>query len=230
MCKNRHFALKLQDGDWYHAKEILFIKSKFLGQFSLNSASPLNDSIIIWSTIPAHIITSSSCRVASTDIPDPLSPLLPIVHRLWQVLRAASRILTDLLYEMFKLAVLLLLGHMSGSITCWPSCFCSGICGGTSLMSSSLLLQQCPAFLVRLTWIDFVMRGWRPDSWCFVGCCLQDLFNTLAPSCCIFSTDISELDKIYSLVHPSSPSNITKDSSMKITSEMLIFIYFLVQI
>ena len=27
-------------------------------------------------------------------------------------------------------------------------------------MSSSLLLQQCPACLVRLTWIVFVMGGW----------------------------------------------------------------------
>ena len=27
--------------------------------------------------------SSSSCRAASTDIPDPLSPLLPIVHHLW---------------------------------------------------------------------------------------------------------------------------------------------------
>ena len=38
--------------------------------------------------------SSSSCRAACTDIPDPLSPLLPIVHSLWQVFRAASRILT----------------------------------------------------------------------------------------------------------------------------------------
>ena len=38
--------------------------------------------------------SSSSSRAASTDIPDPLSPLLPIVHRLWQVFRATSRILT----------------------------------------------------------------------------------------------------------------------------------------
>ena len=29
----------------------------------------------------------------------------------------------------------------------------------TSLMSSSLLLQQCPVCLVRLTWIVFVMGG-----------------------------------------------------------------------
>ena len=47
----------------------------------------------------------------------------------------------------------------------------------TSLMSSSLLLQQCPACLVRLTWIVFVMGGWWPYSWCLVGCCRQDLFN-----------------------------------------------------
>ena len=40
------------------------------------------------------ISSSSSCRAASTDIPDPLSPLLPIVHRLRQVFRATSRILT----------------------------------------------------------------------------------------------------------------------------------------
>ena len=31
--------------------------------------------------------SSSSCRAASTDIPDPLSPLLPIIHRLRQVFR-----------------------------------------------------------------------------------------------------------------------------------------------
>ena len=38
--------------------------------------------------------SSSSCRATGTDIPDPLSLLLPIVHRLWQVFRATSRILT----------------------------------------------------------------------------------------------------------------------------------------
>ena len=52
-----------------------------------------------------------------------------------------------------------------------------GIHRSTSLMSSSMLLQQCPACLVRLTWIVFVIGGRWPYSWCFVGCCLQDLFN-----------------------------------------------------
>ena len=37
-----------------------------------------------------------------------------------------------------------------------------GVHRSTSLMSSSLLLQQCPALLVRLTWIVFVMGGRLP--------------------------------------------------------------------
>ena len=53
-----------------------------------------------------------------------------------------------------------------------------GVHRGTSLMSSSLLLQQCPACLVRLTCIVFVMGGKCLYSWCLVGCCRQDLFNT----------------------------------------------------
>ena len=52
-----------------------------------------------------------------------------------------------------------------------------GVHRSTSLMSSSLLLQQCPACLVRLNWIVFVMGGRWPYSWCFVGWCCQDLFN-----------------------------------------------------
>ena len=52
---------------------------------------------------------------------------------------------------------------------------CVGVHKSTSLMSSSLLLQQCPACLVRLTWIVFVIGGRWPYSWCLVGCCRQDL-------------------------------------------------------
>ena len=54
---------------------------------------------------------------------------------------------------------------------------CVGVHKSTSLMSSSLLFQQCPACLVRLTWIVFVIGGRWPYSWCLVGCCRQDLFN-----------------------------------------------------
>ena len=52
-----------------------------------------------------------------------------------------------------------------------------GVYRSTSLMSSSLLLQQWPECLVRLTCIVFVMGGRWPYSWCLVGCCCQDLFN-----------------------------------------------------
>ena len=56
----------------------------------------------------------------------------------------------------------------------WPYL---GVHRSTSLISSSLLLQRCPACLVSLAWIVFVMGGRWPYSWCLVGCCLQDLFN-----------------------------------------------------
>ena len=59
-----------------------------------------------------------------------------------------------------------------------------GVHRSTSLMSSSLLLQQCPACLFRLTWIVFVMGGRWLYSWCLVGCCHQDLFILLATFLC----------------------------------------------
>ena len=43
--------------------------------------------------------SSSSGRTISTDIPDPFSPPLCIVHRFWQVFRATSCIGTELLYK-----------------------------------------------------------------------------------------------------------------------------------
>ena len=65
----------------------------------------------------------------------------------------------------FALIVLLLLGHMWGSIRVhrlWARpCFSSSV----------------PACLVRLTCIVFMMGGKWPYSWCLVGCCRQDLFN-----------------------------------------------------
>ena len=52
-----------------------------------------------------------------------------------------------------------------------------GVHWSASLMSLSLLLQQCLACLVHLTCIVFVMGGRWLYSWCLVGCCRQDLFN-----------------------------------------------------
>ena len=53
---------------------------------------------------------------------------------------------------------------------------CAGVHRSTSLMSLSLLLQQCSLCLVRLILIVFVMGGRCLYSCYFVGCCLQDLW------------------------------------------------------
>ena len=55
---------------------------------------------------------------------------------------------------------------------------CLGVHNTASLMSSSLLHQQCSACLVRLTWMVCEMRGKWLYSCCFVGCCFRDLFKT----------------------------------------------------
>ena len=54
---------------------------------------------------------------------------------------------------------------------------CERVHRSTSLMSSSLLLQQCPACQVCLILIVFMMSDRWQYSCCFVGCCLHDLFN-----------------------------------------------------
>ena len=109
-----------------------------------------------------HQSSSSSCRAAST-----LSPILPIVHHLWQVFRATSSHSCCMYVRAGRPAFA---RHYVG------------VHRSTSLLSSSLLLRQCPACLVHLTWIVFAMENRWPYSWYFVGCCCQDLFN-IARNC-----------------------------------------------
>ena len=137
--------------------------------------------------------SSSSYRATSTDIPDPLSPLLPVVHHFYQVLSGTSRMLTELLYV--------------GSS--WSHSFCEGV-HRTSLMSLSLLLQRCLACLVRLTLIVFVMGGRWLYNCCFVGCCLQDLSN-IARSIIVFllSSFFSIRFVSVEVVHPYSSIDTT---------------------
>ena len=72
-----------------------------------------------------------------------------------------------------------------------------GVHRSTSLMSSSLLLQQCPAHLVRLTCIVFVMGGRWPYSWCFGGVAARTCFQKFH-SClfCFFNTNFMMSYKI----------------------------------
>ena len=85
----QHFCQKS-----FHPSSIPLKKSKS------STCSPRFLTIIILSNkllSCVHVLlssSSSSCRAASTDIPDPLSPLFPIVHHLWKVFRATYRILT----------------------------------------------------------------------------------------------------------------------------------------
>ena len=117
-----------------------------------NNVSP-SDS---YNKVILNISSSSSCRAASTDIPDPLSPRLPSglhpvsSHSCCMYVRA-DRPAFD-----------------------WPY---AGVHRSTSLTISSLLLQQCPACRARLACIVFVTGGRWPYSWRLVGCCCQDLFN-----------------------------------------------------
>ena len=65
----------------------------------LYSSEPLNNTQIHHGLAQSmnesrQVSSSSSCRAACADIPDRLSPFLPITHRLRQVFRITTRVLT----------------------------------------------------------------------------------------------------------------------------------------
>ena len=79
---------------------------------------------------------------------------------------------------------------------------CEGVHRSTPLTSSSLLLQQCPTWLVHLILIVFVTGSRWPYSCCLVGCCLQDCSILLAA---FFSTRFVSVH----VVHPYSSIDTT---------------------
>ena len=108
--------------------------------------------------------SSSSCRAISMDISLTLSrhPSLSFI--------ASGRSSGLHPVSTQSCCMLVRAGHTAFA---WP---CEGVHRSTSLMSSSLLLQQCPACLVRLTLIVFIMGGrcfWqmhppKPKPYCIV--------------------------------------------------------------
>ena len=97
-------------------------------------------------------ISSSSCCAISTDIPGRLSPHLPIVHWFRQILRATSRIGTELLYV--------------GSN--WTSCLCSSMCRGPDTWDtarevggSSWVMYNSPASHTPYVGLKFAIVGWN---------------------------------------------------------------------
>ena len=87
---------------------------------------------------------------------------------------------------------------------------CEGVHGSTLLMSSSLLLQQCPVCLVHLIWTVFEMGGRCSYSCCFGGCCFQDLFNTANNTLVQLLSSFSSIHLVSILVvHPYSSTDMT---------------------
>ena len=115
--------------------------------------------------------SSSSCRAASTDIPDPLSLSLSLSLHVSLSFIASDR--SSGLHPVSSHSCCMYVRAGRPAFD-WPY---AGVHRSTSLMISSLLLQQCPACLVRLPCIVFVIGARWPYSWRLGGCCCQDLFN-----------------------------------------------------
>ena len=137
-----------------------FPRSKQVPYFFLDVRYYNSQGILVFLWLFLHqSSSSSSCLAISTDISDLLTPPLPIVHCFWQVLRATSRISTELLY--------------GGS--------------STSHSSKSLFLLQCPAYLVRLILIVFVTSGRWPYSCFFCGVLSQGLVQYCLQHFCVIA-------------------------------------------
>ena len=77
-------------------------------------------------------------------------------------------------------------------LVCRPTliCPCEGSHKRTSYIGSSLLLQKCPACLVRLIWMVLEIESKWPYTYSFVGCCFwgfrkitRTLTQTMCPKC-----------------------------------------------
>ena len=102
--------------------------------------------------------SSSSRRAASTDIPDPFRAISPYRS---SPLEGSSRLHPVSLHSCCM--------YVRAGRPAFPRPYEGFIL--INIMSSSLLLQQCPACLARLACVVFVMEGGWPYSWCLVGCC-----------------------------------------------------------
>ena len=134
----------------------------FLMQVPIKTSTFIYLYIYIYIYIDRERERSSSCHAASIDLPDP--PLAPRCYR--QLLPGGIQ--GSILYR-YRAVVL-------ASRTAFAR-QCEGVHRSMSVLSSSLLLQQCPACLVCLTLIFFVIGGSWLYKCCFVGCCFQGLFN-----------------------------------------------------
>ena len=76
-------------------------------------------------------------------------------------------------------------------------------------MNSSLVLQQCPACLVRLTWIVFMMESRWPYNWCFVGVLPPGLVQNCSQHSCEVAVKLFLHTFSVHVVHPYSSFETT---------------------
>ena len=108
--------------------------------------------------------SSSSCRAATTDFPDSPPLSLSLTIRLYHSSLPAGPL--DFILYLYR--------FISRPTLARP---CEGVHRRSSLMSSFLLLQLCPAYLVLHIWIVLEMGDRWPYNCYFMGCRLQVLFD-----------------------------------------------------
>ena len=114
--------------------------------------------------IYVYIYICISCRAAGTHLPEPPSPPVSIIHRSQEVFKAKFRIGIELSYI--------------GSS--WSSCLCSSMWRGPLEYITYEFVLTSPAVscMSGLSKLDSFCDGVRwLYSCCFVGCCVQYLFN-----------------------------------------------------
>ena len=107
----------------------------------------MNCKYCFWTIYLFLISSSSSCHAASTDLPDPLSPPVSIVHRSREVFLAISCIGTELLYI--------------GSS--WSPCLCSSMWRGPleNIAYEFVLTSSAVSCMSSLSNFDCFRDGWQ---------------------------------------------------------------------
>ena len=139
------------------------------------------------------------CHAGSTDIPDPLFATFPYRSS------PQAGLLDNIPYAHIVAECVFVLVVPAFARPC------VGVHKNTSLTSSSLLLQPCPACLVRLTWIVFVIGGRWPYSWCLVGCCPLGTCSRLLAAIlcnCRLASSPAGFVRVH-VVHPYSSIDVT---------------------
>ena len=158
------------------------------------------------------ISSFSSSRAASTDFPHSLTLSVLIVHHSREVFQTTPGVRTELF----------------PASSCWSdntnTSSGEGVHWRMSLLSSPLVFQQCPPYLLRLTWMILNIESKWLYSCCFVGCCFGDLFNTARSIIRQFRFSFFSIYSIsVCMVHPYS--NIVANAVVKIFCCIYIYIY-----